>query len=255
MKRLLLSVFLLAAVALPARAHFIWVLPPGGNDSKTAHIIYSDTLKADTEELLKKIAKAEVFALNADGKTVTLKYTDGKQMFNVTTDAGPHVVGVVLHYGVSQHGDNPPVLLNYYAKGYTGFQPGEKFDPKFVENAVTKPWDKLPLEILPIVRSEGKCKVVWQGKPLADAEVMLYVPGQEKPVETKTDKDGLFKLEKPEKSGLFGIRARHIEKTAGELDGKKYEEVRHYATMVFPVEVAATKEKESAQRPAPVERA
>ena len=55
MKSLLLSVFLVAAAALPARAHFIWVLPPEGNDNKTARIIFSDSLKPDDAELLKKI--------------------------------------------------------------------------------------------------------------------------------------------------------------------------------------------------------
>src|SRR5438270_7142039 len=126
MKRLLLSVLLLAATALPVRAHFIWVLPPEGNDTKTARIIYSDTLKPDSDELLKKISKAEVFTRGADGKTSDIKKTDGKQMFKVTAPDGPHIIGVVLHYGVSQHGDNPPVLLNYYAKGFTGLKPKEK---------------------------------------------------------------------------------------------------------------------------------
>src|SRR5262245_61510681 len=104
MKRLLLSVILLAAAALPARAHFIWVLPPEDKDNKTARIIFSDSLKPDDADLLKKISKAEVFARGADGKTVTLKHTEGKQALDATTPAGPHLVGVVLRYGVTQRG-------------------------------------------------------------------------------------------------------------------------------------------------------
>src|SRR5581483_7013956 len=103
---------------------------------------------------------------------------------------------------------------------------------KFVKNALAKPWDKLPLEILPVLKSvdQQRCVVLWQGKPLADAEVTLYVPGTDKPVEKKTDDKGQFTLDKPTKSGVYGLRARHVEKKEGELDGKKYKEVRHYAT-------------------------
>ena len=236
MKRLLLSALLLAVVVLPARAHFIWVLPPEGNDLKTAHIVFSDTPKPDDAELLKKISKAEVFALGVDGKPVALKLADGKQAFAVATDAGPHAVGVVLHYGVTQRGDEPPFLLNYYAKGYTGIQAKEKPAKEFVDNVLLKTWDKLPLDIVPIKGPKGQAKVVWQGKPVADVEIALYVPGKDKPVEEKTDKDGLFDLEEPMGSGLYGIRARYVEKKEGELDGKKYKEVRHYATLVFAVD-------------------
>jgi uncharacterized GH25 family protein len=238
MQRLFLSMLLLAAAALPARAHFIWVLPPDGNDTKSTHVVFSDSPKPDDAELLKKIGKADVFARNADGKTVPLKLADGKQAFNVTApDAEPHVIGVVLQYGVTQRDDDPAFLLHYYAKGFSGISAKTPPSEKFVKNALVKPWDKLPLEILPVLDGPKKqnCMVVWQGKPLADAEVTLYVPGKDKPVVTKTDEKGLVALELPEKSGVYGIRARHVEKKEGELDGKKYKEIRHYATMVFPV--------------------
>ena len=64
------------------------------------------------------------------------------------------------------------------------------------------------------LRSE---RVLWQGKPLADAEVVLLVPNQEKPVEGKSDADGKFILprEAAGKPGLYGLRARHVEKKDG----------------------------------------
>ena len=238
MKRLLLCLLLLAAAALPVRAHFIWVLPPEDKDNKTARIIFSDSLTPDDADLLKKISKAEVFARGADGKTVALKHTDGKQTLNAAApSAEPHAVGVVLRYGVTQRGDDPAFLLNYYAKGFTGLKAKEKPDDKFIENVLTKPWEKLPLEIVPVLGGKPQGKVVWQGKPAADVEVTLYVPGKDKPVETKTDKDGLFTPEEPTASGVYGVRARYVEKKEGELDGKKYKEVRHYATMTFPVQM------------------
>jgi hypothetical protein len=149
---------------------------------------------------------------------------------------------VVLPDGGTQRGDEPAFLLNYYAKGFTGVN-RDKPDEKFVQNILGKPWDKLPLEIVPQMDNGAAAKVFWQGKPAADVEVTLYVPGQDKPSELKTDKDGLFKPEQPKASGVYGIRARYVEKKAGEYDGKKYKEVRHYATMTFPVELSNTSNK------------
>jgi hypothetical protein len=58
------------------------------------------------------------------------------------------------------------------------------------------------------------------------------LPGLEKPVEGKTGSDGTFSLAAPDapRSGVIAIRASHVEEKAGELDGKKYKSVKHYAT-------------------------
>ena len=153
MHRLFLSVLLLAVAALPARAHFIWVLPPDAGDQKTTHVVFSDSPKPDDADLLKKISKAKVFAVNADGKTIPLKLADGKQMFHVTApNAEPHFIGIVLQYGVTQHGEEPAFLLNYYAKGISGIG---KLDDKFTKNVLMRPWDKLALQIVPVPNSEA----------------------------------------------------------------------------------------------------
>src|SRR5262249_37745011 len=83
-------------------------------------------------------------------------------------------------------------------------------------------------------------KVFWKGKPLANAEVVALVPGTEKAREGKTDKYGEIKFSDQEwlqdwKPGLYGIRARHVEAKEGELDGKKYKEIRYYATLVMRI--------------------
>jgi uncharacterized GH25 family protein len=244
MKRLLLSLLLVTAAALPVRAHFIWVLPPDDKDKKTARVVFSDTPRPDDAELLKKITKAEAFARGADGKTVALKHAEGKQSLGVAApDDKPYAIGVVLQYGVTQRGDDPAFLLNYYAKGYTGLNRG-KPDQDFIINIVDKPWEKLPLEIIPPVGSKRQAQIFWQGKPTGDVEVTLYLPGQEKSVELKTDKDGSFRLEDPKVGGLYGIRARYVEKREGEFDGKKYKEIRHYATFAFPIEVSGPSNEE-----------
>jgi uncharacterized GH25 family protein len=228
MKRLGI-VFLLLAAAAPARAHFVWLLPaePGAKEPGV-RLIFSDGLAPDRPELLKKVAHTKVFARDADGKEVVVKAVAGQDALNVALPDGQfYVVAGTCRYGVSTHGGSEPFLLNYYPKAFVGL--GQQLEPK----AFLQPWGVLPLEIMLEVGAEGHAlRVLWQGKPLAGAEVALLVPGEDKPVEGKTNADGTFPLKVPKKAGLYGIRARHVEKTAGELDGKKYAEVRHYATLV-----------------------
>ena len=81
-------------------------------------------------------------------------------------------------------------------------------------------------------------RVLHNGKPAADAEVSVTLPAaktgekaEKKAV--KTDKDGLTPAF--EAAGRYGLNARVTEAKAGEAAGKKYEETRHYATLVIDV--------------------
>jgi hypothetical protein len=88
-----------------------------------------------------------------------------------------------------------------------------------------------------------------RGKPLADAEVTVILPdGKQEKV--KTDAQGQTKT--LTQKGRYGAWARFWEKSAGERDGKKYEELRHYAMLVFDApsveHVSAPSEAETVAR-------
>ena len=68
-----------------------------------------------------------------------------------------------------------------------------------------------------------------KGKPVADAEVTVLLPGDERK-KVVTDKAGYTPVF--EAAGRYGVWARHFETVSGESGGQKYEEVRHYATLV-----------------------
>jgi uncharacterized GH25 family protein len=225
----LLALFL---AVLPARAHFIWIVPDKvGDSSTTARVFFSDNLKPDNPELLAKIARTELFVRTAAGQNEALKWTAGKEAYEVTlTGKGPQVIGGVCHYGVVER-DGTTFLLNYYPKAVIGVAGKEK------QPAGLKALDGLPLQIVPLATS-GVFQLVWDGKPLPEAEVVVLVPGKEKPAELKTDKEGGFSVPAG-KGGLYGLRARHVEEKAGEQDGKKYKEVRHYATLVMELPAAS----------------
>jgi hypothetical protein len=233
---LLASVLLLACG--PAQAHFIWVLPSEGAPDK-ARIVFSDTPAPDENaDLLKKIAHAEVFVRTSDrGKPAQLKPTlEGDALTVTVAGKGEREVGAVCTYGVVQRGKSEPFLLNYYARTLIG--------AKGASELAASAWDRLPLDLV-----EGKSGwvVLWQGKPLEGAEFVLFVPGQGEKIEGKTAANGIIPIPQTKKAGLFAVRVLHREAKEGEQGGKKYREVRHYATLTQQVAQAPAG---SAEKPA-----
>jgi hypothetical protein len=217
MKRLLASLIVIAFGTATAQAHFIWIVPD--KQGTTAQVVFSETPEPDDPGLLDKIAKTQLFLRHAD-KEVSLKWTKGKEAFHVALPGtGLRTVGGVCFYGVLKKDEADPFLLMYYAKAHVAGSGNHL------------PWGRLPLEI---VQVEGKFQVLWQGKPLAGAEVVCSLPGQEKQEKRMTDKSGTFDLGTL-KVGVCGIRAKHVEMKEGENDGKKFKEIRHYSTLVIQV--------------------
>jgi hypothetical protein len=122
---------------------------------------------------------------------------------------------------VLQKGDSKPFKLAYFPKALIG-------------NANAKPvGEKLPFEVA-AESGLGKVRfrVLAAGKPVADSEVTVMVPGGEKKM-VKTDKDGY--TPGYDGAGRYGVVAKQVEAKAGEHAGKKFEEVRNYATLVCDV--------------------
>jgi uncharacterized GH25 family protein len=227
MRRFLGALVLLLAVTVSAQAHFVFILPVEG--SRKAQVVFSDTLKPDRAELLKKIAHTK-FSARVDGKDVAVKASMGKDTLDMTVPGeGPAWVVGVCDYGVSTRGKEP-ILLTYYCKAIVGMNAPQKAD--FFEQT----FPSLKLDVVGVAPEKDglKVKVLWEGKPLANAEVVLYVPGKDKPVEKKTDTEGVVKLEDPAKKGVYGIRAAHTVKKSGKLGDQEYAIQRSYYTLTFP---------------------
>lgn len=227
MKRCCLSLLSLVLAVPALSAHYIWIVPDARSGS--AQVVFSNSPSPDNPELLAKISETQVYARHAGGQIVPLKWTKEDEAYRLSVPGkGPWTIGGVCQYGVIQKGNSEPFLLCYYAKAPLG--QGEETSSKSISSA---PWERLALEIVPVENKEPRqFRVLWQGKPLPGAEVMILEPGREKGQEVKTDGTGSFAFT-PTKSGLHGIRARHVEPREGELAGKKYREVRHYATLAL----------------------
>jgi hypothetical protein len=229
MKRLL-GLFVVLALALPAQAHFIFFVPL----KDSAQLVFSDELAPDDNVPISKIAQTELFARNAKGD-VAVKKVEAKDHYKVNLDTSdPVEIGGVCVYGVSKKGD--PYLLNYYAKTTIGTPVGQ--------TPLNKGWSKLPLEIVS-VKGAPNYQVLWQGKPVSDVEIVAIIPGVPESRKITPNKDGGFDLGKLPvvTAGPIGIRARYIEKKAGEYKGEKYTESRHYATWTFHLASVSAKSK------------
>jgi hypothetical protein len=225
MKRLPGSLILLLLAASVGRAHFLWVVPDKG--AATAQILFSDDLTPDRPELLARLAHTQWYARDNSGKTTPVKWAATKDGYSLAAPAkGPTLLGGTCSYGVVKRGKDDPFLLHYHAMALVGASPENR-----PSEIVYAPWDVLPMQILPARGTARGFVVLFQGQPLADAEVVVQPTGQEKAETLQTNARGVFELaEQPQ--GRWALRARHIEKKAGTQDGKDYKEIRHYVTRV-----------------------
>jgi hypothetical protein len=225
------SLLLLAAAVTPARAHFIWIVPDKlEEDRTTVRVIFSDSLEPDSPDLRAEIAKTDLFVCGTDGRTSPLKLGEGKGGDLISLDGkGPWLVAGVCRYGVVKHGQGEPFLLYYYPKTYvrrSADDPSPRPEGKDAE--------RLTLNIVPVEKERNTYTVLWEGKPLPGAEVAVVRLGEARAREDRTDPHGRFTLH-ADQPGVYGIRALHPEAKEGDLEGKKYKEVRHYATLVVEV--------------------
>lgn len=240
MKQQLTRIFLALAVAASwAQAHFLFVVPePGG---ATAKVFISEELTPDSMVSADMAAGAKLSVRDANGAETPLTLTKGADAYIAALPGGgPRVVHGMLDLGFTQRGEGTPHLLLYYPKTILG--------DAFGANA--KLGGDVPVELVPLGEPGAvKLQLIARGKPLADAEVTVILPDgtQEK---VMTDAQGQTKT--MAQKGRYGAWARFWEKSAGERDGKKYDELRHYAMLVFDApsaeQTSTTSEAETVAR-------
>jgi len=217
---------LLAAV--PAQAHFIWVLV-GSEAPQTRIVLAENPADEMTDDLVPKISAK---AWDASGKE--LAFSQGKKSWNGPADFSK-AIAAQQTWGLMDHGGKP-FLIEYYAKGGASI-------------AETANEMKLPFELY--ARQDGAEVVATlkhQGKPAADSKVNVYLPTG-RTLELQTDAKGEVRFA-AEGGGHYGLRSRLIEARKGESEGKAYDEVRHYTTLAFALPGPAAPKAPPAAAPA-----
>lgn len=212
---------LLMLTAVPGAAHFTFVVPqPGG---EVAELILSETLSREDSVEPSLVAGTQLKLRDEQGKVTALELVrDGHRFVMRLPGRGNRVVYGQANLGVVRRGSGgKPHLLLYYPKTVLG----DAFA------ATGRVGDEQVVEIVP-QGSAGAVKLllVARGKPLAGAEVTVILPDG-KQVKALSDSAGVAGPF-PGK-GRFGAWARYWEDVAGEEGGKRYEQVRHYAMVVF----------------------
>ncbi len=203
-----------------AQAHFAFIVPD--EQGQSAKVVFSDTLQPDPDVNIEKIANTKLTLRDAAGKESILEWKKGDGCYLVNVPGrGDCVVYGTTDYGVLQKGDSKPFKLAYFPKAVIG-RAGAK-----VVGA------KLPLEVV----AQGglgkvRFRVLAAGKPVMGSEVTVIQPGGEKKT-AKTDKDGY--TPGYDGAGRYGVVAKQVEVKSGEHAGKKFEEIRNYATLVCDV--------------------
>lgn len=216
MNRLILSIVALAACAAAAHAHMVYLVP--AKDGRSMTVVFSDSLEPDEKVKMDKLAGLKLFA-RADGKDAPVEYTKGDHSFAAKPPKGASVVYGTAVYGLLSKSDKPTLLV-YHPKAVLG---GATADAATVGEAAA-------LEIVPVGEAgKTRFRLLAKGKSVAAAEGTVVLPDGAKEKVT-TDKDGYT----PgfDKTGRYAAYLRLTETKSGEHGGKKYEEVRHYATLV-----------------------
>lgn len=221
----LATALVLMAVPSPASAHFLWIVAGAQSPDGKVHVYFSEDASPDEPALLDRVNGAAVWHL-VDGKPHALKTEKGTN--SLVADPGgakPRLFGLSHSLGVLSRGNSAPFLLNYHAKCLTSSQPSDW---------ATAGAAALPLEIVP--RWDGQKIVIrslFQGKPSTEGDVVVSFEGSED-LKGKTNAAGEYSFELPP-GKLASIRVRHVDATRGELEGKPYDEIRHYSTLTLAV--------------------
>jgi hypothetical protein len=220
MLRFLLPLVGLLALSGVSQGHFLWLIP--GEKPNTVKLVFSDKLAPDVDnaQLIDKVKQSKLFVHDPGAKHVDLKLEKDTAAWLAAHPDKTHVVRGSCVYGVFQRGDSPAQLLNYYCI----LKRGELTDSGCFHCQPFQVREEKP----------GVFLVEFEGDPAVDSEVVLVGSEGFKELKGKTDKEGrvTFDLANAPK-GLYGLRARHIVKEPGELDGKKYAQVANYVTLVF----------------------
>ncbi len=219
MKRMSLSAAAVALFATMACAHMVYVVP--AKDGQSVTVVFSDSLDPDPKVKMDKVAGLRLFA-RIDGQVIPIECKQGDHSFTAKFAQAPAMVYGTAIYGLLKRSGKPTLLV---------YHPKAIFSGTDAEAAIVgKP---AALEIVPLTKlSKTRFRFLAQGKPVADAEGTILLPDGTK-AKVKTDPEGYTAVF--EQTGRYAAFLKLTEQKSGEHDGKKYEEIRHYATLVVDV--------------------
>jgi hypothetical protein len=221
------------ALTQTAAAHFVWI----NSAAKDGKLVITSGLGEPGEydkRFADRIKQTVYWTEGAAGKKTPLAMpldAAAGEYRNELAGPAPTVILGTCDYGIFQRPNAPASHLQYTAKRIVKPTVGWKD---------AKPRKDLRIELLAdfVAADKVVLRVVHHGKPLANAEIKYFGPNDDGGT-LKTNADGAaeWKLKAPgEHSCFVGTTV----KKAGEVNGKKYDAERDYATLTFAKPTAQT---------------
>lgn len=201
------------AVAPAAFAHYLWLEKEGAG----ARLYFGEVneVREQSPGRLDEIPAPK--AWNAGG--AALNASRGKGSFAIEGKTGQDLAAAETGYAVqdwTRHGIGV-VKPMFYARS-------SAWPARAVAAA-----PELRLDVQPVPGAANTVRVLFDGQPLAGAKLAVHAPnGWDQ--EHKADEQGRVTLSLPWR-GQYVLEAIHKEAAAGEFQGKRYEAVRHRATL------------------------
>jgi N-acetylneuraminic acid mutarotase len=182
--------------------------------------------------------KVEQISASGKSQELQVKHADDSLVAVPVGNESPQAYGLTYTYGLHSR-NGKTYLLVYHARMY----------PDTGNNRWSAPASdqRLPLEVVPsLVQGKLTVRTLWQGQPVAAAEVKAVPAGGDE-MEGTTNSAGEFAVS-ANQGGTYAFRAKYVEKVAGEREGKKFQTIRHYSTLVVTI-TGDRAVKATAQRP------
>src|SRR5579864_1756623 len=209
----------------PAHAHFLFIrIGPMAEAGRTAEVYFSEQAEAGDPRLIDKIAHTKLWVQDQPGEFRTLQVSKGADRLRANLPPSGSVVVVgVCEYGVLARPKQVPFLLRYYPKAMAG---------RPTELNLMQPRNELPLEIVATLEADRiQLVALRDGKP-EPAAVFHTVDSDLANEEVKAGPDGRATWTPPS-PGRYSVYVQQNTKASGEVGGKRYEEIREFATLAF----------------------
>jgi hypothetical protein len=222
-KRFFLTSIFLCLASSQASAHFLFVrITPPAEGGRAAEVTFSDNAQAGDAMFVDKIAHTKLWLQNSSGSFQALAVNKAADhLRSPLPGSGSLAVIGACEYGVLTR--KTSFLLRYFPKAIAG---------KPEELNRLQPFKEVPVEIIAKATPEGlQLQALQDGKPFPGALFQTAVKEGEIGTVMKADNEGKATWKPP--AGDHSLYFSAITKKAGERSGKKYEEIRDFATLAF----------------------
>lgn len=218
------TVFGLAVGCSTAQAHFLFTrIGPPAEGGRAVEVYFSEYVSAGDPRYIDRMRSARFELQTAAGvfRPLELRQLSDRLRAHVPHN-GPLMAAGTWEYGVIARPGETPFLLRHYAKAVAGTP--EEVNPLLPRGS--------RLEVLARFEADGVALTAMrEGKPVPRAKFTTVAPDLASD-ELEGDASGQATF-KPESNGYFCVYIGHVDPTAGEDNGKRFEEIREFATVSF----------------------